>query len=122
MLNEKIIKKDYMEEKETGMGSHLKDDFHTMSELYFHRMVLFVTICGLAVKQGNKVWRSKLHADGTMFPDFFIVGVTTPMGDYSYHYQLKYWDYFSMAEEISHAPVWNGQKAEDLHMLVSLFQ
>lgn len=122
MLNEKIIKNDYMEEKENGMGSHLKDDFHTMSELYFHRMVLFATICGLAKKQGNKVWRSKLHADGTMFDDFFIVGVTTPLGDYSYHYQLKYWDYFSMAEEIERAPEWNGQTADDLHMLVSLFQ
>jgi gp21 len=122
MLNEKIIKKDYEFEKNNGMGSHLKDDFHSMSELYFHRMVLFATICGLAAKQGSKVWRSKLHADGTMFPDFFIVGVTTPLGDYSYHYQMKYWSYFDMAEEIAHAPVWNGQKAEDLHYLVSLFQ
>ena len=122
MLTEKIIKEDYMEEKETGMGSHLKDDFHTMSDLYFHRMVLFATICGLAAKNGNPVWRSKLHADGTMFPDFFIVGVTTPLGDYSYHYQIKYWSYFDMAEEIPNAPEWNGQKAEDLHMLISLFQ
>ena len=122
MLTENQIKKDYIEEKESGMGSHLKDDFHTMSELYFHRMVLFATICGLAAKQGHPVWRSKLHADGTMFPDFFIVGVTTPLGDYSYHYQLKYWDYFSMATEIDRAPEWNGQVASDLHMLVSLFQ
>ena len=50
MLNEKIIKADYAEERDHGMGSHLKDDFHTMSELYFHRMVLFATICGLAAK------------------------------------------------------------------------
>lgn len=122
MLNEKQIKKDYEFEKNNGMGSHLKDDFHTMSELYFHRMVLFATICGLAAKRGNKVWRSKLHDDGTMFPDFFIVGVTTPMGDYSYHYQLKYWNYFDMVEEIPNAPEWNGHTADDLHMLVSLFQ
>ena len=122
MLTEKIIKEDYEFEKNSGMGSHLKDDFHSMSELYFHRMVLFATICGLAKKQGHAVWRSKLHADGTMFDDFFIVGVTTPLDDYSYHYQLKYWDYFSMAEEIPNAPIWNGQKADDLHMLISLFQ
>ena len=122
MLTEKQIKNDYAEERDHGMGSHLKDDFHTMSELYFHRMVLFATICGLAAKQGNKVWRSKLHADGTMFPDFFIIGVTTPLGDYSYHYQMKFWSYFDIAEEIPNAPIWNGQKADDLHMLVALFQ
>ena len=122
MLNEKIIKADYVEEKETGMGSHLRDEFHSMSELYFHRMVLFATVCGLAAKQGSKVWRSKLHADGTMFDDFFIIGVTTPLGDYSYHYQMKYWSYFDMAETIEKAPEWNGQKADDLHYLVSLFQ
>ena len=122
MLDEKTIKRDYEQEKNYGLGFYLQDSFHSMSELYYHRMVLFATICGLAKKQGAPVWRSRLHSDGTMFPDFFIVGVTTPLGDYSYHYQSKYWDYFDMAETLDRAPEWNGQVASDLHMLVSLFQ
>lgn len=122
MLTEKIIKEDYEFEKNSGMGSHLKDDFHSMSELYFHRMVLFATICGLAKKQGHAVWRSKLHADGTMFPGYFIVGICTPEGNYSYHYNEKYWSYFDMAETLEMAPEWKGERADDLHMLISLFQ
>jgi gp21 len=122
MLTEKIIKEDYEFEKNNGEGSHLKDSFHTMSELYYHRMVLFATICGLAAKQGFKVFRSKLHADGSMFPGYFIVGVCTPEGNYSYHYNEKYWSYFDMAETLEFAPEWKGERADDLHMLISLFQ
>ena len=39
------IRKIYLEEKENGMGSHLKDDYHSMSELYFNRLILFSVIC-----------------------------------------------------------------------------
>lgn len=122
MLDEKRIKEDCLYERESRPGCNSKDGFHTMSELYYHRMVLFATICGLAKKQGFKVWRSALHADGMMFPGFFIVGITTPLGDYAYHYQQRYWGYFYMAETLENAPEWNGHKIEDLYMLVSLFQ
>ena len=86
MKNE-TIKEIYEYEKLNGLGNDIKDEFHSMSELYFNRLVLFSIICE-TYKENS--WKSKLHSDGTMFKDFFIVGITTPQGDYAYHYQMKY--------------------------------
>ena len=87
-----------------------------MSELYFHRMVLFATICKM---YRNKCWKSKKHKDGSMFKGYFIVGITTPEGQFSYHYDLKYWDLFDVTE-INRAPEWDGHTPEDIGRLLSL--
>lgn len=110
------IRKIYLEEKENGMGSHLKDDYHSMSELYFNRLVLFSIICE-TYKENS--WKSKKHSDGTMFDGFFIVGITTPQGDYAYHYQMKYWDLFNV-KEIEYAPSYDGHQSSDIGRLFSL--
>lgn len=39
------LKEMYRDAKLNGDGSDIHDDYHTMSELYFNRMVLFATIC-----------------------------------------------------------------------------
>lgn len=107
----------YKNEKENGMGSDKKDSFHTMSELYFHRLTLFAFI----VKSNkDKSWKSKLHADGDMFEDFFIVGVDTPSGTVAYHYQMKYWNFFE-CRELERAPEWDGTTADEIYKLFSLF-
>ncbi len=110
------IRKIYLEEKENGIGSHLKDDYHSMSELYFNRLVLFSVICE-TYKESS--WKSKQHSDGTMFDGFFIVGITTPQGDYAYHYQMKYWDLFNV-KEIEYAPNYDGHQSSDIGRLFSL--
>ena len=79
MKNE-IIKKMYDDEKLNGLGSDIKDEFHSMSELYFNRLVLFSIVCE-TYKENS--WKSKLHSDGTMFDDFIIVAITTPQGEYA---------------------------------------
>ena len=119
-LTEEDIKKDYDQEKHHGQGHQLADDYHTMSELYYHRMVLFATICKLAKEKGHTVFRSKQHQDGSMFEGYFIVGIETPEGQYSYHYNLKYWNYFDMVDTYEFAPEWDGSKADDLYRLLSL--
>lgn len=98
-------------------SGELSDGYHTFNELYFHRMILFSIICKMFK---DKAWRSKFHADGTMFDDFFIVGIDTPDGQYSYHYKQSNWVYFSEIRELEKAPPWDGHQPQDLGRLRSL--
>lgn len=99
---------------ETGL---ISDGYHTFDELYFHRMILFSVICSI---HRGKSWRSKLHDDGTMYDNYFIVGITTPEGDYSYHYHMEYWEHFKGVKELEKAPKWDGHKPSDITRLLSL--
>lgn len=119
------VKLDYERERDNGMGSEIKDNFHTMSELYFNRMVLFSVLCGIVNKGRKKVaWRSKNHHpdDGPSFEGFFIVGINTPEGTYAYHYDNKYWSYFGECETLEHAPMYDGHRSSDIGRLYSLLK
>lgn len=95
----------------------ISDGSHTFDELYHHRMILFSIICNSNVAVAWKSWK---HHDGTMYDDYFIVGVTTPEGDYSYHYHKDHWNRFSV-KELDLAPEWDGHKPEDIERLLSLY-
>lgn len=95
----------------------VSDGYHTFEELYFHRMILFAEILG---KNQGISWRSKLHADGSMFPGYFIAGVNTPKGQYSYHYKLEFWGYFNKVPEYITAPEWDGHIPGDIERITSL--
>lgn len=81
------------------------DGYHTFNELYHHRAVLFSVI----VKAfPGMAWKAKLHHDGTMYDGMFIVGIETPDGQATYHYDIDpYWDMFK-CEELEYAPEWDG--------------
>ena len=111
------IQERIFEHKEGGNSvEELSDGYHTFEELYHHRAVLFSVICN---SYPDKSWKSKLHHDNTMFDNMFIVGVTTPQGDYSYHYHMKYWDMYNV-KELPNAPVWDGHKPSDIGRLNDL--
>ena len=95
---------------------NISDGYHTFDELYYHRMILFSIICN---QDKNNSWKSKLHSDGTMFEGYFIVGILTRQGQYTYHYKLDYWDLFEV-EVFEKAPEWDGHKPEDIGRLLSL--
>ena len=95
----------------------ISDGYHTFDELYFHRMILFSIICNQNIE---KAWKSKLHADGTMYKNYFIVGIDTTKGQYSYHYHMEYWDHFENIKEIPNAPKWDGHLPKDITRLKSL--
>lgn len=81
------------------------DGYHTFNELYHHRAVLFSVI---VAKFSDRAWKSKLHADGTMFDGMFIVGIETPDGQATYHYDVDpYWEMFR-CKEVDRAPEWDG--------------
>jgi hypothetical protein len=96
----------------------VSDGYHTFNELYHHRMMLFAVICNTYKSQAWKSWK---HHDGTMYDNYFIVGVTTPEGDYTYHYHKDHWDMFNV-KELGKAPEWDGHKPEDITRLLSLLK
>lgn len=96
----------------------LSDGFHTFNQLYYQRMILFAVI----VKQNkDKAWKSRRHEDGELCfgGGWFIVGITTPAGDYTYHYEDKYFDFFS-CKELKVAKHWDGHTEKNVHRLFSL--
>ncbi|HFL0060689.1 TPA: hypothetical protein ACGX1Y_002422 [Listeria monocytogenes] len=76
-------------------------------------MVLFAAICN----GSTNGWKAKQHDDGSMFEDYFIVGVMTAQGEFTYHYHMKYWDYFKVLE-LEFAPKWDGHTAKDVTRLL----
>lgn len=105
-----LLKSDKLIElPETGIGN-LSDGYHTFNELYHHRAVLFSVICN-AFK--SCAWKSKKHSDGTMYDEMFIVGIDTPEGSATYHYDIEpYWDMFDV-KELDNAPEWDGHTPDD---------
>lgn len=94
----------------------ISDGYHTFDELYDHRMHLFAVICN---QNKELSWKSKLHHDNTMYDDYFIVGITTPQGNYTYHYHIDHWDMFNV-KELDKAPEWDGHKPSDIIRLHSI--
>lgn len=83
----------------------VSDGYHTFDELYHHRAILFTVICH---DHAELAWKSRQHDDGTMYDGMFIVGIETPMGQATYHYDIDpYWDMFQV-KELEHAPKWDG--------------
>ena len=102
-------KADFVEVPESGIGD-LSDGYHTFNELYHHRAVLFSVICN---SMSDKAWKSKLHDTGDMFDGMFIVGIETPDGQATYHYDINpYWDMFKV-KELEKAPRWDGHTPTD---------
>lgn len=81
------------------------DGYHTFNELYHHRALLFSVIVR---NYPELCWKSKKHHAGDMYDGMFIVGINTPDGQASYHYDVDpYWDMFE-CEELEFAPEWDG--------------
>ena len=96
----------------------LSDGFHTFNQLYYQRMMLFATI----VKQNRgRAWKSLRHEDGELCfgGGWFIVGIDTPEGSYTYHYEDKDWDRFDCVA-LPEAKHWDGHTEEDVTRLFSL--
>lgn len=94
----------------------MSDGYHSFNELYYHRMMLFSVICNT---YKDIAWKSWKHDDGTMFDDYFIVGIDTEEGQYSYHYHKDNWDMFNV-KELEYAPEWDGHKPSDITRLLNL--
>lgn len=103
-------------------AGELSDGYHTFNQLYHQRAVLFATIVN---QNKDKAWKSFKHSDGHYCFDkngeWFIVGVDTPQGSYTYHYSKEYWDMFE-CQELEYGKEWDGHTEEDVTRLLSLEQ
>lgn len=105
----KIIQ-DYKEIGNIDSAGEVSDGYHTFNELYHHRALLFAALCNIVPK--SNVWKSKHHDDDTMFDGMFIVGMQTPEGQATYHYDIDpYWDLFKV-QELDKAPEFDGHTPE----------
>lgn len=98
----------------------VSDGFHTFKELYYQRMMLFAVL----VKQNkDKAWKSLRHSDGELCfgGGWFIVGIDTPEGSYTYHYEDNFYSLFDCIE-LERGKVWDGHTEEDVTRLLSLEQ
>ena len=99
----------------------ITDGYHTFEELYYQRMMLTKTVALAAVNKFDTVYRSKLHSDGTIYKDFFIVVFHTPEGNFSYHYHIMYWGVFDFLKELPNAEEFDGHTWKDVTRLQSFF-
>ena len=129
--NDEIIKeRDYvlkvLDEHETIkkqiQSGDLSDGYHTFNDLYYQRAILFAIIVN---QNKDKAWKSFKHEDGKHCFDsngeWFIVGIDTPKGSYTYHFERKYWDLF-WCETLECAKHWDGHTDKDVTRLLSLLQ
>ena len=107
IINELILR---LKEKNMIETDLISDGYHTFDNLYYQRCILFAFICN---QNKNIAWKSKKHDDGSMYDNYFIVGIDTPKGSYTYHYHMQYWDYFKI-KELKKAPKWDGHTEVDV--------
>ncbi|MBR3170308.1 MAG: hypothetical protein IKF22_03530 [Lachnospiraceae bacterium] len=89
----------------------LSDGFHTFNSLYEQRMILFAA---LVKAYKDRAWKSYRHEDGEYCfgGGWFIVGIDTPEGGYTYHYENKYWDMFDCID-LPRGKHWDGHTDDD---------
>lgn len=108
----------------------VSDGYHTMDELYDHRITLYIALC--KAKQDFKhhgdarnhagderiVWRSKKHSDGEICfgtGTQFVLGISKEKGkQITYHIPVERWSETEFAETLENAPEWDGHSSADV--------
>jgi len=102
---------------EGDQTNKIYDGSHTFGDLYFHRAVLFAA---LLKSYPHQSWRTHTQSDGNGFAGYFLCGIETPEGQYTYHYPDSQWYLFDGVRELPESPEYDGHKPEDVVRLLSL--
>ena len=96
----------------------VSDGYHTFNSLYNQRLYLWAA---LVKAYKDKAWKTSRHSDGKpcFGGNWFLVGITTPAGDYTYHYELKDWDLFD-CKVLDRAPEFDGHTDADVTRVLTL--
>lgn len=103
----------------------ISDGYHTFSELYDHRINLFIALCkmmmdrdGYEEEYGTKetsIWKSKLHNDGSEMEGWFIMGIGDIPGKMiTYHLPNSKWGDCKRINTLDKAPEWDGHTSDDV--------
>ena len=91
----------------------VSDGFHTFTELYEHRCLLWIAVCRLA--PAGSCWRSNFHSDGTAFPGWFLLGLhSSPGRQMTYHLPIAEWQLCDFATTLHRAPEFDGHTPDDV--------
>lgn len=95
------------------------DGYHTFTELYDHRITLYISLCAAQrLFTDKEVWRSKRHSDGEMCfgtGTQYILGIGTKKGEQiSYHIPIDRWDETNFAVTFDKAPEFDGHTSDDV--------
>lgn len=93
-------------------GDDISDGYHTFGELYQHRHMLFAAFCKYHWRATAKVWKSRLHNDGSAIEGWFIAGIDLPVGTITYHLPEDHWDIID-GDVLDRAPEWDGYTSQD---------
>ena len=105
--------------KITIEGENLKvsDGYHTIEELYEHRILLFIALCKQYRTHNHyQTWMSLKHSDGSSFKGWFIMGINEDKGkQISYHLPIRFWlECTEVARVLENAPIWDGHTSNDV--------
>lgn len=100
-----------------GDTDDVSDGFHTFGDLYEHRIALYLAL----LRELGTGWRSRLHADGSAFEGWFLVGVTLPTGAITYHLPERDWEETAWLTTLERAPAWDGHTADDVVVRLRLY-
>lgn len=106
-------------EIEGGEEMDASDGYHTFTELYEHRITLYMGFCkSLKGQLGDwrSVWMSSRHSDGSSFEGWFILGIGKEKGhQITYHLPNDYWGECALfAEKLDKAPEFDGHTSQDV--------
>lgn len=123
----------YREQRENGAilkvdftgddNMQVSDGYHTMDELYEHRIALWIALCKTIEEKTlaapneplYRVWRSKLHDDGSEYEGWFILGIGKEKGKImTYHLPNIKWEETNFAETLDKAPEYDGHTSGDV--------
>jgi hypothetical protein len=95
----------------------ISDGYHTFTELYLHRNLLFLAFL-YSRSDGAKSWRSRTHADGSSFDGWFIVGTELVLDgktvQISYHMPDELWDSCEWILTLDKGLEWDGHTSADV--------
>ncbi len=109
----------------------MSDGFHTFDELYDHRITLFLALCrqcdvaDYSRKFRSRVWRSRLHSDGSSLPGWFIMGIGKEPGEQiTYHLPDARWseaDFLDAESTLERAPTFDGHTSADVLKRIRMY-
>lgn len=118
----KIFANEYWDDRAVLMSEQdigeFSDGYHTFNSLYHQRLILFAALVNTFP---TLAWKSHKHFDGEVpfGGGWFIVGIETPKGQYTYHCEEKDWDLFR-CKEVPTAPQWDGHTDADVERLLAM--
>lgn len=92
------------------------DGYHTFTELYEHRIVLFIALCKIVSSwKAIDVWRSERHSDGSKYDGWFVLGMGRRKGEQiTYHLPMIKWEETNFAQTRKKAFKFDGHTSYDV--------